>query len=146
MEFVTTMVNNGQPSTLPATTQLSEAQRVIQGPCHDLAEVRRVLKEKGTKCINVITKDCQHEIASYFMDAMDLQELLEELTSKEYHNSLWCRGSTKGPWFAADAYRIYKTERDHVKKISVRYKYYLKFAIAPNGNILLFFSVHRDLK
>ncbi|MNZ24595.1 hypothetical protein D3C78_417460 [compost metagenome] len=67
------------------------------------------------------------------------------LVPRNYHNSLWCKASTKSPWFAADAYRVFRTERDVIQRVSVKYKYYLKFSINPNGELILFFSVHRDI-
>lgn len=139
------MVNNGRPTMLPATKALTDAERTIAGPCHDLATIQGLAKKLGHKCITVVTKDAQAELAGHFMDAEDLKDLILELKSKCYHNSAWCKASTKSPWFAADAYRLTRIERDNVQKVSVSHKYYLKLSISPNGQLLLFFSVHRDL-
>lgn len=146
MESVTIMVNNSLPRMLPPGTVLTESQRVIAGPVYELSDVQAIARSKGTKGINVITKDCQEEVTGYFLDASDLQDMILELKQKDYHNSLWCLATPKSPWFAADAYRLLRIERDNVQRITVRYQYYLKFAISQTGSILLFFSVHRDIK
>ena len=69
-------------------------------------------------------------------DAHFVAMLLTELETKgEYIDSEWCCNDKKLV-AACDAYRLTRAERAHNGKVYVM-EYYLKFAIAKSGNVIL---------
>lgn len=138
------MVNTA-PRKPPQSHHPTDQERKIHdGPCHDLKTVQNLVRSERHKAIRVVTENASSEMIDYCMDEEDLAGLVLELRSKHYHDSEWCKASPKSPWFEADAYRITKAERLPMERDLAQLKYYIKFSVNKLGNILLFFSVHRD--
>jgi hypothetical protein len=139
------MVNNSKRSP-PSKPKPSDSERKIHdGPCHDLDNVKALIRQDGYKAVRVITEKATLELAGYCMDEQDLADLISKLKKDDYHDSEWCKFSESSSWFEADSYRIKQTEKLTASRDLSNCRYYLKFSVNKLGSILLFFSVHRDI-
>jgi hypothetical protein len=139
------MVNNStrrQPSEQHPT---DDERRIHDGPCHDLTVVKALIRGRGHKAVSVITENGTAEMLDYCMDETDIAELILKMTERNYHGSEWCKSAPKSPWFEADSYRVKRTEKIPGRRDIQSCNYYLKFSINKLNQILLFFSVHRDI-
>lgn len=89
------------------------------------------------------TRKCKDDLQKYFLDAEDAAGLLSEaLQYGRYRDSEWCEQRPTGPWAACDAYTLMRKEWiPHAHK-ELQIEYYLKFAIARTGTVILLVSCH----
>lgn len=77
------------------------------------------------------------------MDAEDVSDVFSNVSSAHYHDSEWCRTSHKSPWFPCDSYTLWYTFSGS-RNNSLRLRLYLKFFVAPTGDLVMFVSFHES--
>lgn len=109
------------------------------GPLYPLAEVFAVLDAGG---IRPWTKTCIKDLQEQAWNNDDVIELLRNgLRAGNYRSSRWCRDNN-GNWAACDDYLIHHREWNQVAHKDIDFTYYVKFAIARTGQVLLIVSCH----
>jgi len=118
-------------------------RRIAGGPLYSAEEVKRILSAHGVAGVSAWTRECSSDLQKLEIDGMGLVELLRQaLSSGRYLGSEWCQQRPDGPWAACDAYRLDRREWLPVAGKHLSVEYYLKFAIARPGNLLLIVSCH----
>lgn len=140
------MVNNainlsayeGQPPTEVG----KERVHIRNGPLYDKADVLLLLG-KGDDSTTLWTRNCVQDVQALAFDIADVRELLKQaLTTGHYINSEWCVQKITGPWAACDSYRLSRQEWNDAAYKYLPCEYYVKFAIAKTGKLLLLVSCH----
>lgn len=136
-------VNVGRCVTvsLPADWS-SDAGRKIDtsSPLYAPDEVLSILA-KGAIATRLFTTTCAADVANEGWSLRDVGDLLKDaIQNGKFRGSQWCRQGAKGPIAACDAYSITRQVIDGHRTYTA--KYYVKFAIAKTGTLLLIFSCH----
>lgn len=119
--------------------QSGDSRKIPGGPLYRLNDVQALTLE--TNVLNLWTKDCRRDVVSLGFEAADVGGLIRELTSRDYRDSEWCENG-RGAVAACDAYTLRRNEfREKIGK-SFSIQYYLKFALARSGALLLIVSCH----
>lgn len=117
------------------------ADRIVgTGPLYPAADVLALLR-RGVVATCLFTEDCRTDVALEGWSLQDVFRLIEEAVQYgTYKNSQWCRqGVTEQvvPCAPCDAYSV------RFRNIENRFtNYYVKFAIAKTGKLMLVFSCH----
>ena len=140
------MVNNASNISaydgVPPTEVGNGRSRIRSGPLYEVADVLALLAQGDNKT-NLWTRKCVQDVGRLAFDIADVRELLKQaLTKGEYINSEWCVQKPTGPWAACDSYRLLRDEWNDNAYKHLRYEYYVKFAIAKTGRLLLLVSCH----
>lgn len=110
------------------------------GPLYTREQIEKVLA-KGVMGVALFTEDCFADVAMQGWALQDVVTILREaLTAGTYKNSQWCKQSPTGPIAPCDAYVVPRLEVENGRRR--RENFYVKFAIAANGQMLLIFSCH----
>lgn len=89
------------------------------------------------------TRKCIADAASLALDATDVADMIRDaLHHGTFHGSEWCQGGTNGPWAACDAYVLRQSRWNEYAHKELPCEYYLKFAIARTGQLVLTVSCH----
>ena len=79
-------------------------------------------------------------------DNLDTEDALELITlalrQGKFLDSEWCEEKPSGPWAACDAYCVYRSERIEKARKDMSIEYFVKFAIAKTGILILIISCH----
>lgn len=138
------MVNNQlNVSAYVGVLPLEGSTRDISGgPLYDPARVLAVLQQ-GESSTRAWTRKCIHDLQKYTLDGQDVVVLLKEaLRNGRYRNSEWCQQRPIGPWAACDAYTLTRMEWIPYAYKELPVEYYIKFAIAKTGTVILLVSCH----
>jgi len=117
--------------------------RISNGPLYPREDVLGVLNDGGVDTIIHWTQKCIDDQQRHELGPEDALRLIEKaLKSGRFLNSSWCKQNPKGPWAACDAYSV--IERTWVQNAhkEMDFEFYLKFAIAESGAVLLLVSCH----
>lgn len=119
-----------------------EPRKISGGPLYEAERVFGILGA-GEESTRAWTRKCKDDLQKYTLDATDVVELLTEaLRYGRYRDSEWCEQRPKGPWAACDAYTLTRKEWiPHAHK-EFHIEYYIKFAIAKTGTVILLVSCH----
>ena len=119
------------------------ASRTIPGgPLYPVGEVLELLEKEGAQII-AWTNKCQRDIQKWELDLDDLCQLIElAVSSGRFRGSEWCVQHSNGPWAACDAYSLVRREWIKYARKEVTTEYYIKFAIAKTGELLILASCH----
>ena len=119
--------------------QSGNSRKIPGGPLYRLCDVQALTLESNV--LNLWTKDCRNNVVDLGFDAADVGGLIRELTTRDYRDSEWCENG-RGAVAACDAYTLRRIEfREKIGK-TFPIKYYLKFAVARSGALLLIVSCH----
>lgn len=127
---------NGTP---PETEKDDRKRKIAGGPLYPADEVLALLANgEGT-----VTPwpGCAKDMQKWSLDTRDALELIGlAVRHGKFIASEWCEHGLKGPWAACDAYRVFRHEEIKYKKMLI--EYYIKFAIAKSGILILLISFH----
>lgn len=121
----------------------SVSRKIHGGPLYTASEVLGLLREGGENAVLAWTRKCQQDMQKFSLDNDDVCELIKAaLHSGRYKDSEWCVQHPNGPWAACDAYSLQR--REWMERIDgyLDMEYYIKFAIAKTGQMLLVASCH----
>ncbi len=120
------------------------ANRTIRaGPLYPAADVMTLLTIEGSGAVRAWTRKASADLQKLSLDADDLVELIKDaLTQGRYRRSEWCIQRPNGPWAACDAYSLERREWNQYAHKELPVEYYVKFAIAKTGKVLLLASCH----
>lgn len=119
-----------------------EARKIIGGPLYKTARVLSILRS-GEESARAWTRRCKDDLQKYTLDAADTVELLTEaIQYGRYRDSEWCEQRPTGPWAACDAYTLTRKEWIPYAHKEFTIEYYIKFAIAKTGTVILLVSCH----
>lgn len=143
------MVNNldnisAHQAVVPANIASSSHDRRIHGgPLYSKEKVLSVL-EAGEQSVFPWTRKCIKDMREKLdIDNAELVDLLKAaITAGKYQNSEWCCSKNPKKWLAADAYVLKHDEWIENAKKHMQIEYYLKFAIAKSGSVILTVSCH----
>jgi hypothetical protein len=139
------MVNTTIVSRHQATPPQSEkANRTIRGgPLYPPADAMRLLADEGSGAVSAWTRKATADLQKLSLDGDDLVRLIEDALSQgRYLGSEWCVQRPNGPWAACDAYSLLRREWNQNARKELPVEYYVKFAIAKTGKVLLLVSCH----
>ncbi len=120
-----------------------ETRKIPGGPLYPAAEVLELLADVGDQAVRAWTDKCSKDMQKWSLDADDLCELLRiALNSGRFLGAEWCVQRPDGPWAACDAYSLVRQEWVCHARREMDMEYYIKFAIAKTGKILLVVSCH----
>lgn len=136
------MVNHRVVSRFSEQPPLSMNGRakIAGGPLYSADEVVRILNDAppvfGTsKCIKDAQNLCLDDTAVGML-------LKEAVTQGRYKDSEWCELKSGGPIAACDAYELKRMEWNEFAHKELECNYFLKFAIAKTGKIVVTVSCH----
>jgi hypothetical protein len=116
-------------------------KKIPGGPLYDLSRIQRIAGDDGGGIL-LWTRRCINDVASLKWDMGNVAELLGELRQDaHYKDSEWCENG-KGAWAASDAYVITRPEWVPTAKKTMSITYFVKFAIAKTGTVVLTVSCH----
>lgn len=142
------MVNNAlnvsayQGSPPNSATVKDQRIYIEGGPLYPVDDVLALLAAGDGQTL-LWTRKCKNDVAQLTFEIADLRELLRQgLTKAQYLNSEWCVQKPTGPWAACDSYRLRRNEWIKHAHREMCIEYYVKFAIAKTGRLLLLVSCH----
>lgn len=111
------------------------------GPIYDKADLLKLIECSNS--IRLWTKKCIKDVQRHDLDVPAVAVLLRGAVTKgRFLGSEWCESKPGGPVAACDAYSFRKMEWNDAAKKDLLVEYYLKFAIAKTGTIVLVISCH----
>jgi len=115
-------------------------RRIAGGPLYFEAEVLAALADQGATFWTRRSAENAQELG---LDHGDVAELLRDaLRLGRYHGSEWCEQKPSGPWAASDVYLLSRREWNDNAFRELPIDYYLKFALAKSGRVVLTVSCH----
>lgn len=137
------MVNIKVISSYTGKLPVNEFDRkIVTGPLYPEEEVLSLLNS-GSESIITWTRKCTADVQRLSLDDSDLFELVElAVRGGRYNGSEWCEQKPGGPWAACDAYSVIRPEWIPAAHKEMDIEYYIKFAVAKTGAILLLISCH----
>lgn len=139
------MVNKTIVSRFTGDLPLDEGacRQIAGGPLYPAGEVLTLLAESGAQAVRAWTNKCQKDMQKWSLDTDDLCELMElAVRSGRFRGAEWCVQRPNGPWAACDAYSLVRREWIAYARREMDMEYYIKFAIAKTGRLLLVVSCH----
>ncbi|WOX04716.1 hypothetical protein [Microbulbifer pacificus] len=140
------MVNNrnislydrGAPPTCP-----DGPRKIEGGPLYPPAQVLEIL-EAGEDRVNLWTKKCIKDVKHKLEIELDeVAELVADAVKNgRYKGSEWCQQKPNGCWAASDAYVLTRKEWNERAFKYLAVEYFVKFAIAKTGRLVLVVSCH----
>lgn len=120
--------------------------KISGGPLYDKMQILALLDDRGGLGISAWTEKCIDDVADLGFDAdgnKGLAELIRyALMHGRYRDSEWCLQKPSGPWVAADAYDLTRSEWIDAAYKELPISYFVKFAVAKTGQLLLIVSCH----
>lgn len=139
------MVNKTIVSGFTGDLPLDEGacRKIAGGPLYPAGEVLALLAREREQAIELWTRKCKSDVQKYGLNLDDLHGLLDEAVGNgNYRGSEWCVQRPNGPWAACDVYRLFRNEWIEYAHKFMKMEYYLKFAMARSGQLLLLVSCH----
>lgn len=139
------MVNNRIVSRFTGDPPANDGdcRQIADGPLYPAAEVLTLLGKERENALSLWTRKCKSDAQKYGLDLEDLSDLLTEaLRDGYYKGSEWCVQRPNGPWAACDVYCLNRSEWIENAHKYMKMEYYLKFAMARSGLLLLLVSCH----
>ncbi len=139
------MVNTAVVSEFAGDPPLEEGacRKIAGGPLYPAAKALALLAGSGAQAIQVWTKKCADDMQKWSLDTDDLCELMATaVRSGRFRGAEWCVQRPNGPWAACDAYSVVRREWIAHARREIDVEYYIKYAIAKTGQLLLVFSCH----
>lgn len=113
---------------------------IAGGPLYSTADVLAALQDKG---LVLWTQRSIRKAQELGLDADDVADLLRSaLQQGRYKNSEWCQQKPDGLWAASDVYLLTRHEWNDRAFRELPAHYYLKFALAKSGRLVLTVSCH----
>lgn len=95
--------------------------------------------------LHLWSKGAVTDAQKWALDVMDLCALISlAVRHGDYLRSEWCEQKPNGPWAACDAYLAVRPEWIEAVHKEIEITWYLKFAIAKTGQMLLSASNHPE--
>lgn len=139
--MVANKVNISAYSGIAPTTN-SSTRLIEGGPLYAKQEILQLLAT-SKEAVMPWTKKSIQDIQQLELDSKDLTELvIDALSIGSFRNSEWCQQSPQGPWAACDAYQFQRIEWVAAAYKEMQFEYYIKFALAKTGKLLLLVSCH----
>ena len=114
--------------------------KIADGPLYDLARIQALIEDESN--LLAWTPKCRSDVHKYFSgDLAEVADLIERLKPSDYRDSEWCENG-KGSIAACDAYTVRRTEDVPATGKRATFGYFLKFAIAKTGALVLVVSCH----
>ncbi|WP_282041229.1 hypothetical protein [Halomonas alimentaria] len=105
-----------------------------------MADVLSALQDKG---LVLWTQRSIKRAQDLGLENDDVADLVHEaLHTGRYHQSEWCQQRPDGPWAASDVYLLTRQEWNDRAFRELPAHYYLKFALAKSGRLVLTVSCH----
>ena len=118
----------------------SQERTIANGPLYSVAELQAALQDQG---LVLWTQRAIRNAQALGLDHDDVLDLLlEALDRGRYHQSEWCQQKPRGPWAASDVYLLTRREWNDNAFRELPVAYYLKFALAKSGRVVLTVSCH----
>ena len=138
--MVNIMVNVSAYAGMPPGE--GEPLEIQGGPIYEPGAILAILG-KGSPSAHAWTRKCIQDVQQLGFDDADLCTLLADAINKgRYSKSMWCVQKPTGPWAACDAYLLERREWNNYAHKELSIEYYVKFAIAKSGQVLLIISCH----
>lgn len=129
--------------TASPPSSLDAGRKIAGGPLYGAQEVLSLLDARGDKALKAWTRKCVADLQKWELDLEQVIELLRTaLSAGTFIGSVWCKQRPSGPWAACDSYRVFRSEWVEAARKNMMFEYYLKFAIAKTGSLLLLVSCH----
>jgi hypothetical protein len=143
---LTIMVNTVNVSkysgTPPYEGANNAARKIKGGPLYSKEEIEPLLAGGGSSVI-AWTNKCKADLQKESLDVGDVVEFIRVcLRSGKFKGSEWCKQKPTGPWAACDAYQIFVNKWLDTARREMEFEYYVKFAIAKTGRVLMTVSCH----
>jgi len=143
------MVNNPPrnisryPERVPDAAVTGRTRTIANAPIYDPNEVL-ALAQAGK--IMLWTPGARRDAAKWSIDTTDVSELIIAALQGRgrFQTAEWCEEKPNGPWAARDAWIVTRNEWIEQTKKWMETTYYLKFAMARTGEILLMASIHPE--
>lgn len=114
--------------------------KIAGGPLYPADEVIQILDDSLPI---LATRKCTKDAENLCLDLEDIGHLIKEAVRHgQYIDSEWCEHKAGGPIAACDAYRLRRMEWNEATHKELECSYYLKFAIAITGKIVITVSCH----
>jgi len=136
-------LNVSRYTDTPPTSDSDNDRKIEGGPLYPAADVRQLLGQQGNNLI-AWTNKCQDDMQRNSLELADVDELIQACFSRRsyFKGSWWCKQKPGGPWAACDSYQIFVMRWNDSAWKDLEYEYYIKFAIAKTGKVLLTVSCH----
>jgi len=126
---------------LPLDT--GKSRKIADGPLYPVSEVLELLENMDDQVLSIWTNKCQRDIQKWALDMDDVCELIKTaVRTGRFRGAEWCVSGSKGPWAACDAYSLLHQKWVENAHRDMAMEYYVKFAIAKTGQLLLVVSCH----
>lgn len=123
--------------------QAGACRKIAGGPLYPEEEVLALLAGTGGEAVRAWTERCSRDLQKWSLDADDLCELIDiAVRAGRFIGAEWCVQHPNGPWAACDAYSLVRQEWVPHARRDMEFTYYVKFAIAKTGKVLLVVSCH----
>lgn len=114
--------------------------KIGNGPLYDLARIQTLVEDETQ--LLAWTPKCRKDVHKFFSgDLAEVADLLQLLSTRDYRDSEWCEDG-KGNIAACDAYTVRRMEEVTATGKRAMCTYFLKFAIAKSGVLVLVVSCH----
>lgn len=114
-------------------------RKIAGGPLYELARVHALAQ--AVPGLRFWTRSSELEALDLNVDTQDVAQWLLELTPRDYRDSEWCADGLRA-WAACDAYVLRRSEWMAAAHKHMPVDYFLKFAIARSGALILMVSCH----
>ena len=123
--------------TPPSEGTDKRARKIKGGPLYSKEELLPLLINSSSTII-AWTDKCKRNLQEESLDVSDVAQFIKVcLRSGNFKGSEWCKQKPTGPWAACDAYQIFVNKWLDTARREMEYEYYVKFAIAKTGSLLL---------
>lgn len=120
--------------------KMTDRVKIPGGPLYPAEEIIRILDAAPPV---LATRKCAQDAQNLCLDLADIGHLIKEAVSHgQYIDSEWCEQKAGGPIAACDAYKLRRMEWNEAAHKYLECRYYLKFAIAKTGKIVITISCH----
>jgi len=116
------------------------ARKIEGGPLYSQEELAPLLE-----AVSIVpwTNKCKADLQKESLDVDDVARFIKIcLTSGRFKGSEWCKQKPTGPWAACDAYQIFEVRWVDAACKEMEFEYYVKFAIAKTGRLIMTVSCH----
>ncbi len=136
------MVNNKNVSAFQGEPPADDraAHKIQGGPLYSPTDVLAILEHNPP---SLWTRRCIRDVRNLGLDIEGVRSLLREaLIQNRYRDSEWCQNCADGPWAACDSYLLSRLEWNDNAHKELLCEYFIKFAIARTGQLILTVSCH----
>jgi len=117
-------------------------RKIAAGPLYPEDDVLSILNSDA-ESVTAWTQKCITDVQKLSLDDGDLLELVKlAVCGGRFIGSEWCKQKPGDPWAACDAYVVIRNEWVQAAHKEMDVEYYIKFAVAKTGAILLLVSCH----